>query len=294
MLDQAAITNLSQPRYALVTPVRDEEKFVGAMIDSIVAQTVRPARWIIVDDGSTDATPEIIESYAERFDFIEMVRLPPRHQRLAGGEGAVTCALRQLDLKRFDYLARFDADLLFSPNYISQILREFDRDPKLGIAGGGLYNEIGGALKLERDPDHHVRGALKMYRRLCFEDIGGLATQIGWDTMDEVYAWTKGWKSKSFYGLKVIHRRPTGGGIEANRVYQERGKAEYLTWSHPVFVLAKAVKTALAERSILKPVCYLAGFVACYLRGERRIQDPVFAKMRRDHQLNRLALPTTL
>jgi poly-beta-1,6-N-acetyl-D-glucosamine synthase len=278
----------SAPRYALITPVRDEEKYLPEMIDSIVAQTRRPAKWVIVDDGSGDRSAEIIEGYARRFEFIEFVRLPRREGRLAGGEGAIPSALRRLDLSQFEYLARFDADLIFSPDYICGILQEFQRDQRLGIAGGGLYTETLGGLKLERDPEHHVRGALKMYRRQCFEDIGGLTTRMGWDTIDEVSAWTKGWKTRSFYDFKVSHRRPTGGGLKASRVYRERGRAEYLTWSDPVFVLAKALKRAVGERSITRPIFYLAGFLTGYLRREPRPQNATFARTRRDHQRTRM------
>jgi poly-beta-1,6-N-acetyl-D-glucosamine synthase len=286
---QATIANLGRARYTLITPVRDEEQFLGAMMDSMLAQRIRPAKWVIVDDGSTDHTPAIADSYAQRFDFIELIRLPPRDQRMAGGEGAVPSALRKVNLDEFDFLARFDADLVIGPDYIAQLLEEFDRDPKLGIAGGGLYSEENGRLELERDPDFHVRGALKMYRRQCFQDIGGLTTEIGWDTIDEVYAWTKGWKTRSFYQYKVIHRRPTGAGLHASRVYWERGRAEYLTWSHPLFVLAKTVKIAVAEHSLVKPVSYLVGFLCCYLNHKQRVQDPVFAKARREQQWGRMA-----
>lgn len=278
-----------RPKYALITPVRDEEKYLPALIDSIVAQSIPPARWLIVDDGSRDRTPEIVEGYGTRYSFIELVRLEPRENRLAGGEGAIPNALRRLDLTEFDFLARFDADLIFGCDYIAKILDEFKRDPRLGIAGGGLYSEKNGSLQLERDPDHHVRGALKMYRRQCFADIGGLSTSIGWDTIDEVSAWTKGWKTKSFYHFKVVHRRPTGTGIKASAVYRERGKAEYLTWSDPWFVLAKSVKTAMTERSIIKPVSYIAGFLASYLRRMPRLDDRTFARVRREHQRGRLA-----
>ncbi len=289
MLHPTTAKNARRARYALITPVRDEEKYVGTMINSILAQQIPPAKWVIVDDGSTDGTAAILDSYARRFGFIELIRLPMRDRRMAGGEGAIPTALRKVNLSEFDFLMRFDADLVFRADYIASLLKEFDRDPTLGIAGGGLYNEKNGGLELERDPAFHVRGALKMYRRQCFQDIGGLTTQIGWDTIDEVYAWTKGWKTRSFYEYKVIHRRPTGAGLHAGRVYWERGRADYLTWSLPLFVLAKTFKIALAHRSVVKPVCYFAGFLCCYLNREQRIQDPAFAKARREQQRGRMA-----
>ena len=260
-------------KYALITPVRDEEKYVGAMIDSVLAQWPRPAQWVIVDDGSGDATPEIIAGYARQFDFIDFVPLERRVERRPGGEGAIPIALGRVDLDRFGFLARFDADLVLPPNYIASILEEFDRDPSLGIAGGELYVMDARGMRVEKQPPYHVRGALKMYRRQCFRDIGGLTTSMGWDTIDEVSAWSKGWKTKNFDEYRVLHCRPTGTGVEPCFIFQQRGRAEYLTWSSPLFVQA---------------VCYLAGFVRSYLRRERRLEDRNFVRCRRTQQKRRM------
>jgi poly-beta-1,6-N-acetyl-D-glucosamine synthase len=289
MLRPNVTTHADRARYALITPVRDEEKYIGPMMDSILAQQIPPTKWIIIDDGSTDRTAAIVDSYVQKHPFIELVRLPTRDRRMAGGEGAIPTALHKLTLDEFDFLARFDADLLLPADYISSILGEFDRDPRLGIAGGGLYNEDHGELRLERDPDFHVRGALKMYRRQCFQDIGGLTTEIGWDTIDEVYAWTKGWKTRSFYEYKVIHCRSTGEALYPSQIYWERGRAEFLTWSHPLFVLGKCFKIALTQRSIMKPAAYCSSFLWCYLNCEHRIKDAAFTRARRRQQWGRIA-----
>ncbi|MGA8620652.1 MAG: glycosyltransferase family A protein [Candidatus Sulfotelmatobacter sp.] len=275
-------------RYALVTAVRDEEKYIGAMIDSILAQNVLPTKWIVVDDGSTDNTARIVMNYCRTHSFMELVQLPIRDRRMPGGEGAVGHALGRLNLSEFDFVARFDSDLVFEPDYIARMLYEFDRDPKLGIAGGGLYIETKTGREMERVPTYHVRGALKMYRRQCFQEIGSLSSGIGWDTIDEVSAWTKGWKTRSFFQYRVRHCRPTGGGLRAARVYWERGKAEYYTWSHPLFVLAKTVKTGAENLSLLKPVSFLAGFVCSYVSSNSRLQDSNFVKMRRGQQFERM------
>ncbi len=276
-------------RYAIVTPVRDEEDYIGGMIESVLAQELRPSKWVIVDDGSTDKTAVIVEWYAEGNSFIELLRLPERGQREAGGEAAIVHAFRRLRFEEYDFIARFDADLLFSPDYIVRIMEEFERDPQLGIAGGGLYVNKNGGLELETAPDYHVRGALKMYRRQCLEQVGGLTTQIGWDTIDEIYAWSKGWKTKSLFQYRVIHRRPTGEGIKASRIYWERGKAEYYTWSHPIFVLGKTLKVVYDSRGFSNAASFLGGFLSCYLTMEKRLQDPVFSRTRRGQQLRRIA-----
>lgn len=277
---------LTLSRIALITPLRDEEAFVEAMICSIAGQQIRPVKWIIVDDGSTDKTPVIVREYCRQFEFIELLNLPARVERKPGGEGAIASALSKLDLSQFDYLARFDADLLFEDDYFARLLDEFHRDAKLGIAGGGLYIDKNGQLVLERAPEYHVRGALKMYRRECFEQLGGLTTDIGWDTIDEVYAWSRGWRTRTFSDIQVIHRRPTGQGLHASRIYGERGRAEYLTWSHPVFVLLKTAKMALSSPANAQ--CFLRGFLRSYRRGHERLQDPKFKKVRRMQQLGRM------
>lgn len=285
-------TPLTKPtgkRYALITPVRDEEKYIEAMIESIAGQDIQPDKWVIVDDGSLDRTPEIVETNASRLPFIELVRLPKRQERAPGGEAAIIHALRRINLADYDFLARFDADLLFENDYIRRIFEEFDRDPELGIAGGGLFVSRDGRLDLEVVPDYHVRGALKMYRRQCFEEIGGITTRIGWDTIDEVYAWTKGWRTKSFFGLRVIHRRPTGEGILSRRIYWERGKAEYYTWSLPLFVFAKALYMVRHLNSVAKPSYFLAGFICSHFGAGKRFHDPVFIRTRRAQQRTRLA-----
>jgi biofilm PGA synthesis N-glycosyltransferase PgaC len=289
MANPTAKNESAGTRYALVTPVRDEEKYIGAMIESMLKQSVLPKRWIIVDDGSTDKTPEIVDSFARENSFLELIRLPAREHRAPGGESAITHALNLVNLSEYDFLARFDADLTFEPDYIARILGEFEADPTLGIAGGGLYIEKNGGMELEKVPPYHVRGALKMYRRECYEQIGGITTRIGWDTIDEVYAWAKGWKTGSFFSCRVIHRRPTGEGIRASRIYWQRGKAEYYTWSDPIFVLGKSVKLALELRSITKAVCYVGGFVSCYSAREPRLQDPIFTKTRRTQQMRRMS-----
>jgi len=276
---------LTHPRIALITPLRDEEVYVEAMILSIVNQQIQPAKWLIVDDGSTDNTPAIVKSYCQQFEFIELVELPARSERNPGGEGAIAHALQRLDISQYDYLARFDADLLFEDSYFALILAEFDKDPKLGIAGGGLYIYRNDKLVLERAPEYHVRGALKMYRRECFEQLGGLETDIGWDTIDEVYAWSRGWRTRSFFDIRTIHRRPTGEGLHARRIYRERGRAEYLTWSHPAFVLLKSVKMAMSNPANAR--YFLGGFLHSHKMRQVRLADLEFKWTRRHQQLTR-------
>jgi biofilm PGA synthesis N-glycosyltransferase PgaC len=274
-------------KYVLISPAYNEERFIARMIETIASQTVLPGHWVIVDDGSTDGTQEIIKLYAQRYPFIERICLPTRRTRKPGGEGAVQQALAVARSYSYDFLARFDADLEFNSDYIARILDEFSRDEKLGIAGGGLYLKAEtGRFKLEKVPRYHVRGALKMYRRECLEEIGELCTYMGWDTIDEVYAWKHGWRTRSFSENRVIHRRPTGDGLSKIEIARKRGHGEYYTWSHPLFVLAKAIRVAFASPT--SGFYFLRGFLECYRKHEDRLQDSDFKRIRRKQQLRRI------
>jgi poly-beta-1,6-N-acetyl-D-glucosamine synthase len=269
-------------KYALVTPVHNEERFIREMILSVMTQNPRPDKWIIIDDGSTDRTREIIEGF-QNIDILQVVHLPPKHRRAPGGEGVIGHALRCLNITDYDFLARFDADIVLDDNYISNILEEFRRAPSLGIAGGGLYVLTSNGQHLEKQPQCHVRGALKMYRRECFEDIGGIEHYIGWDTLDETRAWIKGWTTRSFPQYRAIHRRPTGAGLSLARHSWQLGKADYMNWAHPLFVTLKAAKF-----HPLKGGAFLSGFISCYVMRVERVADKRVKLYRRRYQRARL------
>ncbi len=165
---------------------------------------------------------------------------------------------------------------------------EFTRDVKLGIAGGVLYIVQDGKYVPELNPEYHVRGAIKMYRRECLQQIGDLHPYIGWDTIDEVYAWVHNWNTRTFPQCRVTHRRPTGNGKSAKAIWCQRGKAEYYTWSHPLFVVGKALKRGLQLRSLVQPIAFLSGFIGCYFKREDRLDDSNFVHERRRQQLRRM------
>jgi glycosyltransferase involved in cell wall biosynthesis len=286
------------PTYVLITPAHNEAQFIGEMIASVTRQTPQPARWIIVDDGSTDGTSDLIQ-YLNIHGQIEVIRLPAKEMRAPGGEGAIGHALRRLRLADYDFLARFDADIILSDGYMAGILGEFSKDAHLGIAGGELYIRTPKGEQREHYPESHVRGALKLYRRECFADIGGLVSHIGWDTVDETYAQIYGWKTITFPEYHAVHCRPTGAGISSVHHYCELGKADYLTWSDPLFVLLKSLKIATGSGGPVKAVAFVSSFAACYAKRQTRITDKRFREYRRRYQRARISaflhhlLPTT-
>ncbi|MGB7073225.1 MAG: glycosyltransferase family A protein, partial [Candidatus Sulfotelmatobacter sp.] len=158
-------------QYVIVTPIRDEERFIEATIASVQGQTLRPAQWVIVDDGSTDGTAEIIDRYAAQVPWIRVVHRVNRGFRKAGGGvmEAFYDGYNALDCDNWDFIVKLDGDLSLSKDYFERCFEHFERDPKLGIGGGDIYHELGGVQKLEANPKFHVRGATKIYRRACWE-----------------------------------------------------------------------------------------------------------------------------
>jgi glycosyltransferase involved in cell wall biosynthesis len=289
---------MSRPvRYAIVTPARDEAAYIEQTLRSVSSQTVPPTVWVIADDGSTDATPELVERYAARHQFIRLVRLGARRygsgaDRLSWGTDAVVfnLGLDTLDPREYDYIIKLDGDLRFGPDYFERLFREFDQDPRLGIAGGHCYEERGGRLVMERVPDWHVRGATKVYRRQCFEDIGGVENLLAWDGVDEARAQLRGWYSRAFADPGIVHLRPqgaSGGGILRGRM--RLGIGSYVIRYHPVFVVARACKLAAKRPYVVGGVAYVAGYLKAAWMRPRRLEDPETVEFIRRAQLTRLA-----
>ena len=202
--------------YVIITPVRNEELYLQKTIDSVVSQTLQPRRWIIVNDGSTDKTGVIIDTAARKHAWIQAVHRPDRGFRKQGGgvieafyDGYALFSTLNSQLSTsnppWDFLVKLDGDLSFEPNYFTACLEQFTTNPKLGIGGGTVCRREGITLVAEagNDPRFHVRGATKIYRRACWEQIGGLIKAPGWDTVDELKANMLGWQTLTFPGLNL-------------------------------------------------------------------------------------------
>ena len=218
-------------RYAIITPVRDEEKFIETTIECVLNQTILPLEWVIVDDGSTDQTGVLLDRYAARHAWIRVIHRANRGFRKSGG-GVVEAfyeGYNSLHCNDWEFIVKLDGDLTFTPEYFEKCFEHFRNEPKLGIGGGEIHHNISGELKLEANPRFHVRGATKIYRRSCWEAIGGLWPAAGWDTIDEVKANMLGWKTYSFPELQLLHHRFTGTeeGLLRDRV--KHGVASYVS-----------------------------------------------------------------
>jgi biofilm PGA synthesis N-glycosyltransferase PgaC len=277
-------------KYVIVTPVRDEEKHIEATVNAVVSQTTRPTEWIIVNDGSTDSTGKILDAVAAQYPWIQVVHRQNRGYRKAGG-GVVEAfyagysVLRSTD---WDFVVKLDGDLTFEPDYFEKCLGHFETEPELGIGGGEIYHDIDGELRIEANPKFHVRGATKIYRRSCWEQIGGLWVAPGWDTIDEVKANMFGWKTHSFPELKLLHHRFTGTAEGLLRDRIKHGLACYISGYHPLFMSIKCFSRVAQKPYVIGAGAILYGFVKGYATHANRVSDTQMIGYLRNQQLRRL------
>lgn len=277
------------PPYVVVTPARDEAEHLQRTVESVVAQTTKPARWVIVNDGSSDETGAIADAWAGRYSWISVVHRLDRGCRQAGS-GVVDCfydGLRAVTVA-WDYLVKLDADLVLGTDYFSQCLERFQGSPRLGIAGGGIYHAKDGALVLERNPRFHVRGATKMYRRQCWLEIDGLMPVVGWDTIDEVRANMLGWETRTFDDLRVVHLRPTGTADGVLRDLAKNGRANYVCGYHPLYLAAKVTKRVFRRPVLVGALSLVYGYLRARWERQERVRDRGFVRYLRRQQLKRL------
>src|SRR5580698_1711925 len=277
-------------KYVVITPVRDEEKHMEATIEAVAGQTIRPTEWVIVDDGSSDRTGDIIDQYAAKFSWISVVHRSNRGFRKSGG-GVVEAFCDGYDRLRcndWDFVVKLDGDLTFARTYFEKCFEHFELDPELGVGGGEIYHDVGGVQKLEANPKFHVRGATKIYRRDCWEAIGGLLRAPGWDTIDEVKANMLGWKTYSFGELQLVHHRLTGtaDGLLRDRI--KHGIACYVSGYDPLFVVASCVSRLIQKPYIAGSAAIFYGFIKGYWIRMPRVNDKQLIKYLRTQQLRRL------
>lgn len=265
----------TSPRYVVITPAKNEEQHVRKTLSSMIAQTMLPARWVIVDDGSTDRTAEIVEEYRSQHPWITLLRIAPGHAR-APGKRVVELfneGFRFVETTQWDYVVKLDADLSFAADYFESLFNEFAVDPKLGIAGGQCYDVLPRGIRLERTSQNHVRGATKVYARQCFQAIGGLVPGLGWDGVDELKAQMLGWRTRSVAHCRILHHRPTGSAVGAVRGKYFQGMASYAIGYDPLYFLLRCAYRALSKPYLIGAAAMAGGFVSSYIKGAARLAD---------------------
>jgi biofilm PGA synthesis N-glycosyltransferase PgaC len=283
---------MNSTRYIIVTPVRDEEQFLRRTVESVISQTIRPVEYVIVNDGSKDATGKIIDDYARQYPWIRAVHRKDRGFRKTGG-GIIEAfyeGFNNVASNDWDYLCKLDGDLSFEADYFARCFNHFEQDQSLGVGGGSLYFMKDGQRIIEECPLFHVRGGVKIYRRECWHALGGLWVGPSTDTVDEVKAHMLGWTSLSFRELLMEHHRPTGAAYGMWSGMVKNGRGDYVCGYHPLFEMAKCIKRFVQKPYIIGSVALLYGYLSGYWKRVPRVDDDELIAYLRRQQLNRLLL----
>lgn len=276
-------------RLLLISPVHNEEAYLELVADAVERQTRRPDLWVVVDDGSTDGTSEILARLAERISFLKVLdaaKLPSKRSvkdRLATAAAPRTfnLGLNSVAWRSFTHIAKLDGDTELPPYYFERLLGEFERDPELGLAGG-LYADPdpnGDGWKVVKMPSaHHVPGTLKCYSLACFEAIGGVQERLGWDTIDETYARMRGYRTRAFPDLITHHHRPWGSADGTLRGRARHGQCAYIVHFTLSWVTLRAFKVARTRPRGLSGLAFLYGYLRSAVRRVPRVDDREFSR----------------
>jgi glycosyltransferase involved in cell wall biosynthesis len=277
--------------YVLITPARNEATFIEQTIKAMVAQTVRPSKWVIVSDGSTDGTDEIVNRYAADHPWIELVRMPERRERhFAGKVYAFNAGYAKVADLNYSVIGNLDADITFDQEYFDFLLRKFAENPQLGVAGTPFQQD-------SRQYDYrftsieHVSGACQLFRRECFEEIGGY-TPIkigGIDLVAVMTARMKGWQTRTFPEKSCIHHREIGTAKQhALMVALRGGRGDYMLGGHPVWETCRCIYQMTQPPYLLGGSLRLAGFMWAMVTRADKLVPANLVRFRRAEQLRRL------
>ena len=283
---------LKLPSYVVVTPARNEAQFIELTIQSMLAQTVRPLKWIIVSDGSTDGTDEIVKRHAAKHKWIELIRMPEREERhFAGKVYAFNAGQARVKELPYKVIVSLDADITFEENYFSFLLDKLISDPMLGLVGTPFAEASGETYDYRFVNIEHVSGACQVFRRECFESIGGYLPVKGGciDHIAVITARMKGWKTRTFTEKVCIHHRDMGtaqrGPMQARLKF---GAKDYAIGNHPVWEMFRAARQMTKKPFVLGGLALLAGYLWASLKRVKRPVSSVFIAFVRREQMQRL------
>jgi len=279
-------------KYVLITPARNEETFIGQTIRSVISQTVRPQRWTIVSDGSTDQTDEIVKQYAAEHSWIELVRMPEHRDRNFAAK--VQCfksgmeCLRDVD---YEVLGNLDADITFEPDYLEFLLGRLAADPDLGVVGTPFV-EGTSSYDFRYTAVEHVSGACQIFRRACFEEIGGYPEVKGGgiDWIAVTTARMKGWKTRTFIERVCYHHRPMGTASAGKLQSHFRlGRQDYYLGGHPLWAVFRACYQMARKPYVVGGMWLFGGYCWAWMTRVRRPVSPELIRFHQREQMLRLS-----
>ena len=258
----------------------------------MITQTALPERWVIVDDGSTDRTGEIIESYARRHPWIEVVSRPQRLDRsFAGKVRAFNAGLERIQSLQFEVIGNLDADLSFEPDYLEFLMRKFSGDPKLGVAGTPFIENGYDSAKDSFEGENHVAGGCQLFRRQCFEDVGGYVPNRagGIDWIAVTTARMKGWKTRSFPEKRFHHYRTLGtAGRSTMAASFSYGEKDYYLGGSPVWQLFRVAYRMTKRPILIEGLALFSGYCWAAFRRIKRPVTPELMRFHRKEQMKKL------
>ena len=276
-------------RYVVISPCRNEADFMRRTLDSVAAQSIRPALWVIVDDGSTDATPQILAEYAAVHDWIRVVTRTDRGRR-AVGPGVIEAfyaGYETIDPERYQFICKLDLDLELPPSYFEGLMRRMDGDPRIAACSGKAYIWEDGQLVNERHGDEAAIGASKFYRMSRFQALGGFVREVMWDGIDGHRCRMRGWIACSWDDpdLRFIHLRPMGSsqtGILTGRM--RHGYGQYFMGTSFLYMLANAANRLDEKPFVVGSAAMIWGWLRSALRRLPRYEEPGFRAFLRRYQ----------
>jgi biofilm PGA synthesis N-glycosyltransferase PgaC len=261
--------------YVLISPVKNEERYIEQTLQSVLSQTMKPVRWIIVDDGSSDRTPEILRRYAQQADWIQILRLD--HEQLRQPGTPVVHAFRKgfelAGRETAEFVVKLDCDVKLPADYFEALMARFAEDPVLGIASGVyLEEQEGNRWQPVSMPPYHAAGASKMIRAECYRQIGGFVQSPGWDTVDEIRAEVRGWRTRHFEDIQFHHLKREGSGIGVLATSVMHGRVYYLTGGGKLFFLLKILHRMISEKPyVFSGLALLWGFLKAMVTGQSKL-----------------------
>ena len=276
------------PRYVLVTPARNEAQFIGLTLESMVAQTLLPERWVIVSDGSTDGTDEIVASFQRKHPWIRLIRMAEgRDRTFAAKVHCFNAGLAQLDDVPFDVIGNLDADISFGSDYFAFLMQKFADNPRLGVTGTPFV-EGSTHYDYRFTNIEHVSGACQLFRRDCFAQIGGYVPVKGGgiDWMAVTTARMKGWQTRTFTERTCLHHRPMGSGSTSRlRGIFRHGQKDYFLGGHPLWQVIRCGYQVTRRPYVIGGLWLLAGY---FWAGFRRTPRPVSAELMQFHRTEQM------
>jgi poly-beta-1,6-N-acetyl-D-glucosamine synthase len=277
--------------YVLITPARNEKDFIELTIRSVIKQTLRPARWVIVSDGSTDGTDAIVKKYSARHDWIELLRMPERKERHFGGKvTSFNAGYESVKHLKWDIIGSLDADLSFEDDYFAFLLERLAKSPRLGVCGTP-FKEGGSMYDYRFSSTEHVSGACQLFRRECFEAIGGYTPVKGGgiDVIAVLMARMKGWETRTFPEKFCLHHRPMGSANHGPVAsWFKLGEKDYRLGRHPLWQMFRSVYQMRQKPFVIGGCALWCGYFWLWVRRSQRPVSWELVQFQRREQMRRL------